>query len=156
MGGVSRENTGCIWVGFMSFPHSFNDFNLRKFVYCKNDPLFYYSDWRNKQRAAPNNKKNVVLPGCVTVGVSYAAQVRFMSYLFRIQVSCLWQARFTCKLLEEAISSWGAQITKKCRRRCYEKESVFSLTIEKNQLVLRIPTLVNYGITPGSIILDCM
>ena len=43
------------------------------------------------------------------------------------------------KRLEEAISSRGAQLPKECRRRCYKKESVSSLTTEKNQLVLRIP-----------------
>jgi len=44
MGGVSRENTGCIIGGLYVLSHPFNDSNLPKFVYCKTDLWFYYSD----------------------------------------------------------------------------------------------------------------
>lgn len=86
---------GVLWAGFMSFPHPINDLNLRKFVYCKNDLWFYCRDGRNKQPPTKKKCRSARVPN--SRSQSYAVQARFMSYLFRIQVSFLWHARFTYK-----------------------------------------------------------
>ena len=70
----------------MSFPHSFNDLNLPNLFIAKTIYGFIIAiDATN----SPPPKNNVVRPGCPAVGVSYAVQARFMSFLFRIQVSFL-------------------------------------------------------------------
>lgn len=125
---------GVLWAGFMSFPHPINDLNLRKFVYCKNDLWFYCRDWRNKQPPTKKKCRSARVPSFIccssTVYVIFIQNSSIFSVTRKVYLQNGWRKRSAAE---------GHKLPKECRRRCYKKESVSSLTTEKNQLVLRIP-----------------